>query len=63
MIAIVPAARASDAVALAQSRGLTAWQLGEVRTATSTGDQAARNAVDGAVVMTGNYAEAAADWR
>jgi phosphoribosylformylglycinamidine cyclo-ligase len=60
MIAIVPSARAADAIALAQSRGMTAWHLGEVRMVSGIADA---NAADGMVVMTGQYAGAAADWR
>jgi phosphoribosylformylglycinamidine cyclo-ligase len=31
MVAVVPAGRSSDALALAQARGLVAWELGVVR--------------------------------
>jgi phosphoribosylformylglycinamidine cyclo-ligase len=51
MIAVVPSQRADEALALAASRGLQAWRVGEIREGTGT------------VEMAGDYAGAAADWR
>lgn len=51
MIAVVPAERAAVAIELATARGLTAWQLGEVRPGT------------GQVDLFGDYAGPAAAWR
>jgi phosphoribosylformylglycinamidine cyclo-ligase len=51
MIAVVPAERAEDALALAQSRGLAAWPLGEIREGS------------GKVTLSGDYAGTAATWR
>ncbi|MGH8963017.1 MAG: phosphoribosylformylglycinamidine cyclo-ligase [Jatrophihabitantaceae bacterium] len=51
MVAVVPAARADDAIALARSRGLAAWRLGEVRDG------------GGTVELSGDYAGPAANWR
>jgi phosphoribosylformylglycinamidine cyclo-ligase len=51
MIAVVPAARATDALDLAQSRGLTAWRIGDVRQGR------------GEVTLAGNYAGTAGAWR
>jgi phosphoribosylformylglycinamidine cyclo-ligase len=50
MIAVVPAERAGDAVALALRRGVPAWQLGEVTAGT------------GAVTVSGAYQGTAANW-
>ena len=51
MVAVVPADRAEDALALAAARQLPAWRLGELR------------AGGGAVRLHGNYAGSAAIWR
>jgi phosphoribosylformylglycinamidine cyclo-ligase len=51
MIAIVPAEREMDALSLAESRGLTAWKLGEVREGA------------GEVLLAGDYAGSAGSWR
>jgi phosphoribosylformylglycinamidine cyclo-ligase len=51
MIAVVPADREPEALALAAARGLDAWRLGDVRLGT------------GRVELTGSYAGPAADWR
>jgi phosphoribosylformylglycinamidine cyclo-ligase len=51
MIAVVPAARADDALALARGRGVSAWRLGEIREG------------GGRVVLAGNYGGAAGSWR
>lgn len=51
MVAVVPAGRGEDAVALASSRGVPAWVLGEVRSGSGT------------VRLTGRYRGPARDWR
>ncbi|MEO6885669.1 MAG: phosphoribosylformylglycinamidine cyclo-ligase [Jatrophihabitantaceae bacterium] len=51
MIAVVPADRADEALKLAAARGLTAWQLGELRLGA------------GRVELAGDYAGPAAAWR
>jgi phosphoribosylformylglycinamidine cyclo-ligase len=51
MIAVVPAERVDDAMAVAQSRGVPAWRLGEVRRG------------GGTVTLTGDYDGPAATWR
>jgi phosphoribosylformylglycinamidine cyclo-ligase len=51
MVAVVPAPRAEDALALAAERGLEAWRLGEVRPGS------------GEVRLSGDYAGRAATWR
>lgn len=51
MIAVVPGARAQQAIALATSRGVSAWQVGEIREGT------------GKVQMAGSYAGAPSEWR
>ena len=50
MIAVVPAEREQDALALAAARGAAAWRLGDVREGTGT------------VQMTGRYAGPAGSW-
>jgi phosphoribosylformylglycinamidine cyclo-ligase len=50
MVAVVPAERAADALALASARGVTAWQLGELR------------AGAGMVSMHGDYQGKATHW-
>ena len=51
MVAVVPAARAGDALALAAERGVPAWRLGELRPGS------------GRVELRGDYAGYAATWR
>jgi hypothetical protein len=51
MVAVVPAERAADALALLAERGVPAWELGRVRTA------AGRE-----VTLAGEYAGRAATW-
>ncbi|HEU5007709.1 MAG TPA: AIR synthase-related protein, partial [Jatrophihabitantaceae bacterium] len=51
MIAVAPADRAADVLALAAERGLAAWSLGELRPGT------------GSVRLSGDYAGPAANWR
>jgi phosphoribosylformylglycinamidine cyclo-ligase len=51
MVAVVPAERAADALALMAVRGVPAWLLGELRAGT------------GIVTMTSNYLGSAALWR
>jgi phosphoribosylformylglycinamidine cyclo-ligase len=51
MVAVVPADRQADALALAAARGLPTWRLGEVRPGT------------GAVLMDGDYQGSAGSWR
>jgi phosphoribosylformylglycinamidine cyclo-ligase len=51
MIAVVPGDRVDDAFAVARSRGVPAWRLGEIRPGT------------GEVTLSGNYQGPAADWR
>jgi phosphoribosylformylglycinamidine cyclo-ligase len=51
MVAVAPADRAADVLALAAERGLAAWRLGELRPGA------------GAVRLTGDYAGVAANWR
>jgi phosphoribosylformylglycinamidine cyclo-ligase len=51
MIAVVPRQRADEALAVAASRGLRAWRIGEIREGT------------GKVEMTGDYAGTAGEWR
>lgn len=53
MVAVVPAPRLDEALALAAERGLTAWWAGELRPATG----------GKAVELTGNYTGPAATWR
>jgi phosphoribosylformylglycinamidine cyclo-ligase len=51
MVAVVPAERADDCLAVAAGRGLPAWRLGEVRPGT------------GCVELAGDYAGPGATWR
>ena len=51
MVAVVPAGRVGDALALAAARGLDAWRLGEVRPGA------------GRVELSGDFAGRAATWR
>jgi phosphoribosylformylglycinamidine cyclo-ligase len=51
MVAVAPADRSEDVLALATERGLSAWRLGEVRPGT------------GSVRLSGDYAGPAANWR
>jgi phosphoribosylformylglycinamidine cyclo-ligase len=53
MVAVVPAARMDEALALAADRGLTAWRLGDVRAA-ERGEP---------VELVGDYTGPAATWR
>jgi phosphoribosylformylglycinamidine cyclo-ligase len=54
MVAVVPVQQAADALELARTRGLRAWQLGELRGVDSG---------DGTVALTGDYDGAARQWR
>ena len=59
MIAVVPAERVDDALAVAAARGVPAWRLGEVRaadTAAANGDLT-RSDHGGQVEMAANYAQ------
>jgi phosphoribosylformylglycinamidine cyclo-ligase len=54
MIAVVPADRVDDALALARTRSVPAWVLGRVENGFSPGS--------GRVVLAGSYADLAASW-
>jgi phosphoribosylformylglycinamidine cyclo-ligase len=56
MVAVVPADRAADALALCVARGVPAWRLGEI-TGSADGDGALP-----VVTLTGNYQGDAASW-
>ncbi|MCL2780881.1 MAG: phosphoribosylformylglycinamidine cyclo-ligase [Actinomycetia bacterium] len=58
MVAVVPAARSADALALATARGLAAWRLGEVRA-----DPDGARGGPGAVTLVADYAGPAGAWR
>jgi phosphoribosylformylglycinamidine cyclo-ligase len=57
MIAVLPAERAGDALALLSGRGVPAWQIGQLRAA-DAGESAAEVAQ-----LVGNYAGIASTWR
>jgi phosphoribosylformylglycinamidine cyclo-ligase len=54
MVAVVPAARAADALALLAARGVPAWEAGSVQAASAGQPE---------VILVSNYAGPAADWR
>jgi phosphoribosylformylglycinamidine cyclo-ligase len=62
MVAIVPADRAEDALALLAGRAVSAWSLGELRSV-SNGPHTAADSTSGGVSLTANYAGIGATWR
>jgi phosphoribosylformylglycinamidine cyclo-ligase len=64
MVAVVPADRRADALALLNARGVPAWELGRIEDASAvSGDVTGPASSTGSVAMVAEYAGPAATWR